>query len=273
MFKKVLPTASTSYFQGLLKILQWLDNLLGEAINSAQTAYGAESASDPYRGLHVTIEEMEQLLNRKPGMPPLQIEAYSERESLGNLVGSNSLLSGLQQTYGLSTFDLAIVIIALAPELDRRYERLYAYLQENVTYTLPSVDLALNLLCPSGATKLLRRNHFPLDAPLIHHGLLHLIPDPNQVKSTLLGHFLVLDEQVIRLLLGQKGLDSRLAPFCKLVQPTHSLPEIPLQADLKQALSVITSQHWHSQKPLRFYFEGADQTTKRRTAEGFSHRS
>jgi hypothetical protein len=262
--------AITSRFQELLPILQWLDKLLERAIAAAQIAYGSEAAADPYRGLHVTLEEMEQLLNREPGVPTLQIDAETGDESLSNLVSENSPLFWLQQTYGLSAFDLEVVAIALAPELDRRYERLYAYLQENVTYTLPSVDLALNLLCASGTAKLIQRDRFAPDAPLIQHGLLHLMPDPNQVKSTLLGHYLVLDEQVIRLLLGQKGLDSRLAAFCQLVEPTLSLTEIPLQVDVKQALSVITIQSWQRQKPLCFYFEGADRAIKRRTAEALA---
>ena len=257
-------------FQELLPILQWLDRLVERAIAAAQIAYGSEAAADPYRGLHVTLEEMEQLLNREPGVPTFQIDAETGGESLSNLVSKNSPLFWLQQTYGLSDFDLEVVAIALAPELDRRYERIYAYLQENVTYTLPSVDLVLNLLCPSGTAKLIQRDRFATDAPLIQQGLLHLMPDPNQVKSTLLGHFLVLDEQVIRLLLRQKGLDSRLASFCQRVQPTLSLKEIPLPVDTKQALSVITIQNWQKQKPLHFYFEGPDRPSKRRTAEALA---
>ena len=97
------------------------------------------------------------------------------------------------------------MLIALAPELDLRYERLYAYLQDDVTRKRPSVDLALNLLCPSAAVKLARRMHFAPDAPLIRHGLLHLIPDPNHIQPPLLAHYLKLDEQIVRLLLGQKA--------------------------------------------------------------------
>jgi hypothetical protein len=46
----------------------------------------------------------------------------------------------------LSAFDVDLILLALAPKLDLRYERLYAYLQDDVTRTWPSVDLALNLL-------------------------------------------------------------------------------------------------------------------------------
>jgi len=64
------------------------------------------------------------------------------------------------------------------------------------------VDLALNLLCESSGEKLARRAHFGSDAPLIQHGLLHLIADPNQVQPPLLAHSIKLDEQIVRFLLA-----------------------------------------------------------------------
>ncbi|BAZ23373.1 hypothetical protein NIES4073_42610 [Kalymmatonema gypsitolerans NIES-4073] len=94
--------AITSRFQELLPILQWLDKLLERAIAAAQIAYGSEAAADPYRGLHVTLEEMEQLLNRELGAPAFQMDAETGDESLSNLVSKNSPLFWLQQTYGLS---------------------------------------------------------------------------------------------------------------------------------------------------------------------------
>ena len=37
--------------------------------------------------------------------------------------------------------------ICLGPELDRRYDKLYAYLQDDITRKRPSADLVLDLLC------------------------------------------------------------------------------------------------------------------------------
>ena len=45
----------------------------------------------------------------------------------------------LQKAFGLDTIDLDIVLIALAPEVDLRYERLFAYLQDDVTRRRPTV--------------------------------------------------------------------------------------------------------------------------------------
>ena len=128
----------------------------------------------------------------------------------------------------MSAFDLDLILVALAPELDLRYERLYAYLQDDVSRRRPGVDLALNLLCPSAEEKLARRGHFAVDAPLVRQGLIHLIPDPNHLRPPLLAHYLKLDDQIVDLLLGQGGLDARLDGFCALVEPAAAWDDLPL---------------------------------------------
>src|SRR5262249_7928176 len=132
---------------------------------------------------------------------------------------ARSPLAALAQRFGLENFDADLLLLALAPEIDLRYERVFAYLQDDVTRKRPTVELALNLLCASAEEKLERRSHFSSDGPLMRDGLIHVVPDPNQVEPPFLAHYLKLDEQVLKLLLGDSCLDSRLAPFSELVQP------------------------------------------------------
>src|SRR6266702_444049 len=61
----------------LLSALRRLDHLLEKAIASAQVAYGPQAAVDPFRGLHISQEEVEQLLTRLPGVPTLYVEEES----------------------------------------------------------------------------------------------------------------------------------------------------------------------------------------------------
>lgn len=49
-----------------------------------------------------------------------------------------------------------------------------------------------------------------------------MLPNPRQAAPTLLNHALKLDEQIVDALLGQGGLDRRLAPFCSLVAPMET---------------------------------------------------
>jgi hypothetical protein len=237
---------------------------------SAHATYGTAAGADPYRGLYISAQEAERLLTRESGAPVLRAESTEADELSPDPLSDVSRLAWLEQAFGLSPFDLDVIVIALAPELDLRYERLYAYLQDDVTRKRPMVDLVLNLLCASREEKLVRRAHFAVDAPLVRHGLLHLLPDPQQVQPPLLAHSLKLDEQIVRLLLGQEGLDARLASFCQMVQPTVSLDTVPVSAEVKQALSTMVLQARETRQPLRLYFQGPRHAGTRQTAEALA---
>jgi hypothetical protein len=95
----------------------------------------------------------------------------------------SSRLLWLWGAFGLFLFDVELILISLAPELDQRYERLYAYLLGCASHPQPSVDLALNLLCPDAAARLERGVHFDADAPIIRNGLIRLIHEPELVAD------------------------------------------------------------------------------------------
>ena len=254
-------------FDDLLSALQRLDKLLEQAIIKAQSIYGSEAANDPYRGLRIDRDEVKRLLERQPGIPLFAVNGEKTESDRVN----NTSLNWLKQTFGLSEFDLDLILIALAPEIDLRYERLYAYLQDDVTRKRPSVDLALNLLCPSAEAKLLQRVHFAPDAPLIKHDLLYLIPDPHQVKPPILSYYLKLDDQVIHLLLKQKGLEPRLELWCELLAHPTVEDKSPIRDEIKQILPKLVTQAQNTGQSLILYFSGLRPTEKRQGAIAFAN--
>ena len=140
-------------------------------------------------------------------------------ETVPDLAGDHARLQWLAGVFGLSRFDVNLMVIALAPELDLRYERLYAYLQDDVMRKRPSVDLALNLLCSTAESKWARRAHVASDSPLAHPDLVTLVPDPNQPQPLLLSHALKLDDRIVDHLLGHDHIDDRLARAVRWVDP------------------------------------------------------
>src|SRR5262245_32242335 len=204
--------------QDLMPSLRRLDHLIQRAVQKTSASQGPSAVADAFRGLHISPEEVERLLQREPGAPTLSrdegsIEAGEDEN------GESPQLSWLEGAYGLSQIEKDIVLVVLAPELDLRYERLYAYLQDDVSKKRPTVDLALNLLTTSGEAKLQARRHFAPESPLLRHRVIQLISDPHQLQPPLLAHYLKLDEQIVNLLLGQDTQDPRLASVSKLIEP------------------------------------------------------
>ncbi len=255
----------------LLSALRQLDLLLKYTFKNAQKYNGDESLTDPYRGLYINEDDIKRDLLQEPGVSLLLDHQVDLEGIFTQIINSSSTLTNLYQSFNLSLFDLVIVLIALAPELDLRYERIYAYLQDDVTRKRPSIDLAVNLLCASASEKLKRLVHFATDAPLISQGLVTLFPDPNQIKPPLLAHYFKLDEQVVRYLLGEVKLDPRLANFCWLGKSEYVLQQLTLDREIKLALGKLTEQAHQSQQPLRLYFYGAQGVGKSRTAKAIAN--
>lgn len=218
---------SATVVDGLVPALKRLDQLIAQAVSSMQAT--GSPHRDAFRGLHIGPDDVAHWLDREPCTPLFDsADSTPTQTDFDDIIIGSPRFAWLVQAFDLSSFDLGIVIIALAPEVDLRYEGLYAYLQDDVTRRRPSVDLALNLLCFSAEDKLTRRGHFGPESALLWHRLLHLIPPANRLEAPLLANTFHLDPQIVDVLLGQNGLDSRLASFCETILPNSALEALPL---------------------------------------------
>ena len=250
---------------GLAPVLERLDRMLGRAVERVVAAYGNEVAADPFRGLYITEHDARRWTST-PRAAPL-LDAAGEEPPLAETLDRNSRLAGVARLYGLSSFDLDIVAIALAPELDLVYERLYAFLQDDVSRRRPSVDLALSLLCPTLEAKRARREHFASDAPLMRHGLLEVVPDQAATRPVQLAQFLKLDDAVVRHVLREDALGRELRGACTLIEPGPvATAPAPTTADLG-GIAPLARQAVAGGEPLRIYFPGRGGRAKRTAAE------
>jgi SpoVK/Ycf46/Vps4 family AAA+-type ATPase len=254
-------------FHGLLSAFRRLDGrlrLLLAAVHSSE----AELDSQSYPGLTISRSESLQLLAREPGAPAFVVDEVALQTPLFDPVeNDNAKLTWLAREYELSSFDLDVILIALATELDLRYEKIFAYLQDDITCRRPTVALVLSLLCPTTQTRETRRRHFMPEGILIRSKLLQLIHDSDQGRS-MPARQIRLDEGVINLLLGAKGLDSRLASCGALIEPARSLADVPIDDDLKRALQVLIAEP--GSQPFKLHFRGPRGTGKRQTAEALA---
>jgi SpoVK/Ycf46/Vps4 family AAA+-type ATPase len=241
--------------------LEWLDQRLEAAVAVGAQIYGANAAADPYRGLAIADDEPARLLAREPGFSLL----YAEHPAWPDL-GAGGRLARLIALFDLSPFETALLTIALAPEIDLRYERLYAYLQDDVTKRWPSVDLALNLLCPDLEAKLAARSAFAANATLIRRRLLRIFADPALPNPPLPGQYLRVDAGLAHYLLGADGLDPALLPYARLSASHPDLDELLLPADLRRRLLLLAGGYGASSTGPLIYFQGPYGVGKRTAA-------
>ncbi len=251
----------------ILAHLRNLDVLLKMAVARARVLYGESENEGAFQGLYISEQEIDSLLEREGG------ESLGFDETVSEALRkfrSSSRIAALSERWEFTDFDNAVLVLALAPELDLRYERIYAYLQDDVTRRRPSVDLALNLFCDSPEARVEHRSRFAPEAPLLHSGLLRLLPDSSQVEPPLLAQYLRLDERAIRTLLGDDGLDSRLVSFCERDSFPARRVDLGDQSDIVRRLPAFAATAENGGRHVRMLFSGPATASKRQAVEALA---
>ncbi|MFI1567574.1 AAA family ATPase [Streptomyces sp. NPDC020490] len=152
---------------------------------------------DPYRGQYLTPDAAARILDEPGGLAVPGHEPWQPP--------AGCLLDGLARRFGLSPLDLDLLLVALAPDLDARFERLYGYLNDDLTRRRPTVGLALELCGLAGAAP--ARFRLAPGAPLTEGGLV-VVTEPELPP---LSRVLVVPDRVTGHLLGSARPDARLA--------------------------------------------------------------
>jgi hypothetical protein len=171
------------------RALDLVDAVLREAV--AAVADTDPNPLDPFRGLYITDDAA----------------LLSAQELDGAALVA--VLAGLEQVLGFDPIDMALLALCAAPELDPRYGRLVAYLQDDVTRRRPSPRLLARLLGGPGspAGPLLAR--LAADAPLRRSGAVRLAGGDPLVPVA--ERPLVVDELLVAHLVGA-GLETAALP-------------------------------------------------------------
>ena len=144
---------------------------------------------DRFRGLYISDAQVDQLLTGRvridDGPSPELDQALARLEARADLAevdGADLRLRRLAASFGLDQLDVEILLIALAPDLDPRFERLYAYLHDDVSRRRASAGLALELSGSAGSdadASSVERTRLGTTARLVRGGLV-LVEEPER---------------------------------------------------------------------------------------------
>lgn len=272
----------TSSLQHILAELQRIDLLVRAQVWRAQQI----QANDPeFQGLYISGEEIAALLAQPIGLPswatePLPLsftevqaalqqigQAIDQRtaDSAGN--GITLRLNQLAHDFALTPFDVDVLLICLAPEIDLRYGRLFAYLQDHAEKRSPTVELALNLLCPSLEAKVAARQHFEPQSPLMKYHIVHLLAGPVSGEGSFLDRTIRVDERIASYLLDSDAPDVRLAPFARRIKAQARLDDLLLPLDLKQRLGRMAQNPTREETGTIYHLQGSYGVGRQAAAE------
>jgi len=152
-------------------------------------------------------------------------------------------LPSLRDRLGLTPFEKNLVLMSLAPEVNRRYAQLYRYLQgeEDSKGDLPTLDLALRLLCKNDQEWRHARQSLVGQSRLLRHNLVQLL---SASTESLLNAPLKLAEPLVNYLLAEQPTVQALEELLTAYGVTlNSGPQV-------RVLSRNSTLQWLQYKPL-----------------------
>jgi hypothetical protein len=183
-----------------------------------------EQPDDPYRGLYVAEAEARRLAEGD-GRGATGRSAPMERLGIPR---SGSRLGDVADSFSLDSLDLDLLVLAMAPDLEPRFEKLYGYLHDDITRRRLSIGLAAELVGHAYADPTVRRR-FASGAQLVNNGLV-IIEDRDRPELTRQAR---VHDRVIAHLLG----DDTPSPALEQLQVPTVCVHTPLSERLAVALA------------------------------------
>ncbi len=219
---KVAPNGITPFTDSqeyLLAGLAWVEERVRQAIQQAREQ--GVLSNDRFRGLYLTEDMIDQALTQTPGLAPWNYpnghnkpgDGYTLWQKRTELSRDGTVvlpLEGVRQRFHLTPLERDVLLLVVAPELDRRYERFYAYLQDDVTKQRPTIDLLLNLISHSLGEKMARQSLFLPESTLVRNRLVHCYEDGPRPHTGFTAHFVRPARPLVHFLGGQRQLSPRL---------------------------------------------------------------
>jgi hypothetical protein len=199
---------------GLLGRLARLQDVVTAAVQRRRLDDPAPD--DPFRGLYLSDDIVDRLLG-------IDVAASAGVD--------DTRLAALVAEFGLSDVDVELLLVALAPEVDSRFERFYGYLNDDVSRRRASVGLALEL-CGASPTDAGARARLTAGAPLVGGGLV-VVEDADRPFPA---RALRVPDRVVAHLLGDDRPDAAVRDLLSAGVPRPAADATPLAAALAGGL-------------------------------------
>jgi SpoVK/Ycf46/Vps4 family AAA+-type ATPase len=241
--------------------------------------------TDGLSGLVIKDEDVDRLMVKNPKnreerrIKEVIDQVESKREEISKKL-ENSLnqeiylpFYHLARLFQLTFFEMDIILVCLASEVNIKYEKLYAYIQDDVTKKSPSVNLILDLLCITPEERTNARTCFFSQSPLLKYNIIKFTGDNESYHKSLLSRHLKLDDRIVNYLHGFNVMDSNISSLAKILPPRANWTKLLLQEDIKESFrqlaGELVNKKAEDQKRIVIYLKGPYGSGKKSTAEAF----
>ena len=241
-------------FQGLYIAEEEIDALLGYAAAGGVKSGNARPDGESCERLKAAAADLKESIDRK-------VQRSLEK-------GVSLTLFRLAALYDLAIVELQVLTICLAVHVDTKYQRLFAYLQDDVTRKNPTVALLLALPGNSLNDTFALRSVFSRRSVLLRENLLEYVQGPYEGSTVLPTRQVALDGRIADYLLDCGGPDERLENIVEVCSGESRLEELALPRELVDGLREFVSFYRDAVSSDNFLFllSGSCASLKREVA-------
>ncbi len=247
-----------------------------------------ESTLGQFKGIVISEEEIQNLLGNESEDYKQELEYIQLKEQLVQLevsIREKRRKTILNQTYfpleqlakvfDLNFFEVQCIVLVLAVELDIKFEKLYAFLQDDITIKRPTVNLALNLFCSTNQERFAARRYFGKGGTLEKYFFYEGLDDDPAVS--LLSRTLKLDRGMVDYLTNGNIMDQDISDFTEFIEPDSQIHQLITGQELQERLDDILNRklsgNGEGKKGFVLYLWGASGVGKRFNVKHFCTRN
>lgn len=231
------------------------------------------------KGLAITVEEVDRIMAGEYGLSYIGMvePGYLEllqasrrhmvsREEACRQKGVFLPLLHVRDAFGLTDFEMFCIVVCVAVETDRKYEKLFGFIQDDVSARMPTIGMALALYMLLGDIDDDAENIMQLDCKLFRY----FMNDPKRedVTRSRLSRSMRLCERMYSFLTGTVMFEDRIEKYYSVEMP-EELPELLVDIDIQQRLRNCVNQLmgtpdlYTGSKGTAFYLHGPQGSGKR----------
>ncbi|MDH5681381.1 MAG: AAA family ATPase [Spirochaetota bacterium] len=208
-------------------------------------------ADQEISGLYIPENEVRELLKRNvvAGLNPEEEQTVSEIKGLREAIDEKLIrtveegyllpLDQMRRQFELSEIEMDIVLILLAPAIDLKYEKIYAYIQDDISKIHATAALVMRLLFHAPEDQAFIRHCLSKRRALRKWGIVKM-ENPG-VDGVLISQRLSIDERMVDFMVGAGGLSSESVDYLEVMNPGEGLEDMALDGALKEKIENITA--------------------------------
>lgn len=160
----------------------------------------------------------------------------------------------IRKVFQLTPFEERCLIVCLAYELDRKYEKLFAFLQDDLNKKYVTIDLLLELICRTQEEKWYAKKFFRPHEKLMKYFL--IAEDYQADFSSKLNRKVVLDERIVHFLLETELSDPAISEVGEVFYPNEEIPSLMIDHTIQNKLRNFALNNIEEIPKLVFFISG-----------------